>query len=105
MKKRRSEDRRSQLLAFLAAALFEFLAGAARAVGVAAGGLDREARLPFREIEVELRAFRGRKRRWIDVSEVSGGGDVLAADVFLVAVEFLRPAVELAEERLEIGGG
>jgi hypothetical protein len=38
---------------FLAAALLEFLAGAARTDRVPAGGLDREARFPFREIQLE----------------------------------------------------
>jgi hypothetical protein len=41
----------------LTAALLVFLAGATRAQGVAAGGLDGEAGLALREVELERGAF------------------------------------------------
>ncbi len=59
------------------AALFELLAGAAGAGGVAAGGLDGETRFALGQVELELGRLAAGEGVEVDVA---GGGDVVAGE-------------------------
>jgi hypothetical protein len=93
-----------ELAELVAAALLEFLAGAAGAGGVAAGGSMEKLGLRLGRLSLSwVPSGRGPSRG--RCGGAAGGGDVVAGEGFLAAVELLRLAVELLEEGLEVGGG
>ena len=86
--------------------MLELFPGAAGAGSVAAGGLDGEAGLAFREVELEAGSFLARVVwRGNELPGAGGGGHVVSGERGLAALKLAGLAVKLAEEILKVRSG